>query len=255
MSAHDSRPLDGQTALVTGGGKRLGRAISLALGRAGASVVVHYNRSAGEASEVCGALEGMGVRARSLQADLSSPERLEAMGAEAWDWTGGVDLLVNNASIFPSGRLKDMTFDSVTANMAVNAWAPFALTRALWARADAVDRHAAVVNLLDSRLVGGDPLHAAYFVSKSALAQLTTASALEFAPVLRVNAVAPGPILAPEDKTAEYLRQQLDRLPLQRGGGTDAIAEAVLYLATADFVTGQTIFVDGGQHLRPWDRP
>jgi NAD(P)-dependent dehydrogenase (short-subunit alcohol dehydrogenase family) len=252
MPPDHSRPLEGKTALVTGGGRRLGKAISLALGGAGAAVIVHYNRSAAEAAEVCGALEGMGGRARSLQADLSNPDALEGLVAEAWGGSGAVDLLVNNASIFPAGRLYDMTFDGVMTNMAVNAWAPFSLTRALWLRAEGAERRAAVVNLLDSRLVGGDPLHAAYFVSKSALAQLTTASALEFAPVMRVNAVAPGPILAPEDKTEEYLRQQLDRLPLRRWGGTDAIADAVLYLAAADFVTGQTIFVDGGQHLRPW---
>jgi NAD(P)-dependent dehydrogenase (short-subunit alcohol dehydrogenase family) len=254
MAAGPSRPLEGKTALVTGGGRRLGRAISLALGGAGAAVVVHYNRSAAEAAEVCDELEAIGARCHSLRAELSRSDGLEDLVAQAWDWSGAVDVLVNNASIFPTGRLTDMTFESVTANMAVNAWAPFALTRALWERAEAAERGGAVVNLLDSRLVGGDPLHAAYFVSKSALAQLTEASALEFAPALRVNAVAPGPILPPEDKTKEYLRQQLDRLPLQRWGGTGAIAEAVLYLATADFVTGQTIFVDGGQHLRPWGR-
>lgn len=252
MPASSAAPLTGKTALVTGGAKRVGRAISLALADAGATVLVHYNNSEAEAADVCAALEETGSRAYSLQADLSRPDALDDLLARGWEWAGAVDLLVNNASIFPPGRLAEMTFDSVTTNMAVNAWAPFALTRALWERVMEAGREAAVVNLLDSRLIGGDPLHAAYFVSKSALAQLTRATALEFAPALRVNGVAPGPILAPADKTQAYLRQQLDRLPLRRWGGPEAVSHAVLYLATAHFVTGQTIFVDGGQHLRPW---
>ena len=105
--------------------------------------------------------------------------------------------------------------------------------------------------MLDSRIAGGDPLHAAYLVSKVALAEFTRASALSFAPALRVNAVAPGPILPPEGKDAEYLRLQIEQIPLRRYGGPATVAQAVAYLCQADFVTGQTIFVDGGHHLQP----
>jgi NAD(P)-dependent dehydrogenase (short-subunit alcohol dehydrogenase family) len=244
--------LEGQVALVTGAGRRLGRAIASSLAQAGSSVAVHYNRSEAKARSLCEQLETSGVAAWAVQADLADPHGLDRLLAQAWDRAGRVDVLVNNASIFPENRLADIEFADVTNNMAVNAWAPLALTRALWRRCVDAERQASVVNLLDSRLVGGDPVHAAYFVSKVALAEITRASALEFAPTLRVNGVAPGPILPPEGKDAEYVRQRVEGLPLRRWGNPDQVAEAVVYLACADYVTGQTIFVDGGQHLQPW---
>lgn len=245
----------GKVALVTGAGRRLGRSVALVLARAGADVIVHFNTSPEAAEEVCRAATALGVRATAMGTDLSQPERVPDLLEGAWAWAGQLDLLVNNASIFPSGRLDSITFEDLTGNMAVNAWAPLALTRSLWKHADGAGRQASVVNLLDSRLVGGDPLHAAYYLSKATLSEITRMAAAQFAPTLTVNAVAPGPILAPEGKDAEYLRQRLEALPLQRWGDPGQVAEAVLYLATASFVTGQTLFVDGGQHLEPWGSP
>lgn len=249
-----SPSLTGKAALVTGGGRRIGRAIALALGRAGMRVAVHYNASSDEADQVTATLENLGVDACAFQTDLSDPDRVPSLMDEAWRWSGGLDLLVNNASIFPAGRLADISFSDVTLNMAVNAWAPLALTRSLWEHASSGETEASVVNLLDSRLTGGDPVHAAYYLSKATLSEVTRMAALEFAPLLRVNAVAPGPILSPEGEDAEYLRQRLDALPLKRWGGPSQVAEAVVYLASASFVTGQTVYVDGGQHLQPWGR-
>jgi NAD(P)-dependent dehydrogenase (short-subunit alcohol dehydrogenase family) len=142
-----------------------------------------------------------------------------------------------------------MTLDDVTANMRVNAWAPFALLREM-ARRVSPEMEASVVNLLDARIAGGDPHHAAYHLSKVMLAELTRLAAVEFAPDLRVNGVAPGPVIPPEDKDEHYLKGLIAQLPLNRQGSPDDVAAAVLYLATATFVTGQTLFVDGGQHLR-----
>ncbi len=218
-------------------------------------MAVHYNTSAGPAQEVCDHLTAAGTRAKAFQADLTDPGVGPRLMNAVWEWCGGVDVLVNNASIFPPGRLTDITFDNVVENMAVNAWAPLSLTRALWRRAASEERSGSVVNLLDSRLVGGDPVHAAYHISKVSLSEITRMAALEFAPTLTVNAVAPGPILSPEGKDAEYLRQRLEGLPLNRWGGAGQVAGAVLYLAAAPFVTGQTVFVDGGQHLDPWGSP
>jgi len=250
-----TRSLAGQIALVTGAGRRIGRAIALALGRRGASVVVHFNRSRPEADAVCNELTELGSRGWPVQADLSDPGDLSDLLTRAAEIAGEVDVLINSASIFPAGRLADIEFDDVTRNMAVNAWAPLSLTRDLWRRCERDGRKASVVNLLDSRLVGGDPLHAAYFVSKVALAEFTRASALAFSPLLRVNAIAPGPILPPEGKGAEYLRLQVDQIPLRRYGGPESVAHATSYLCEADFVTGQTLFVDGGYHLQPTSAP
>jgi len=260
MVAHGGdRPSDqtlkGSVALVTGGGKRLGRTIALALGGEGASVAVHYNASARGAESVCELLTAGGVEAHPFQSDLSDPGVLDDLVARVWDWGGRLDVLVNNASVFPSGRLADIEFTDLTSNMAVNAWAPLALTRSLWTRAAKAGAEASVVNLLDSRLAGGDPLHAAYFLSKVALSEITRMAAREFGPNLRVNGVAPGPILAPEGKDAAYLRQQRERLPLRRWGGPEQVAHAVVFLSGAAHVTGQTLFVDGGQHLQPHGPP
>lgn len=215
-------------------------------------MAVHYHRSADEAGEVEDALLARGVRACRLQADLSSTEATEGLVDRAWDWSGGLDLLVNNASIFPERTLLELTLEDLVRNMTVNAWAPLVLTRTLWRRAEASGRTASVVNLTDSRLEGGDPYHAGYFLSKVALDALTRMTAREMAPVLRVNAVAPGPILPPEGAGAAYLRQPGDALPLGRPGSPFHVARTVVYLASSPFVTGQTVFVDGGQHLRPW---
>ena len=244
--------LAGRTVLVTGAGRRVGRAIALAMGEAGAHVAVHYNTSADPANEVCELLSEHGVEAKAFQADLSDPDVGTDLVDRVWGWAGGVDVLVNNASIFPPGRLSDLSRHDLARNVDVNAWAPFDLTRALFQRASVAGRAGSVVNLLDSRLVGGDPRHSGYYLSKVLIGELTRMCAIEFAPTLTVNGVAPGPILSPEGKDAEYLRQRLDALPLRRWGGPTQVAEAVRYLATAPFVTGQIVFVDGGQHLDPW---
>ena len=140
-----------------------------------------------------------------------------------------------------------MSFDQVTENMAVNAWAPFELSRRFAAQSTEGGQ---IVNLLDTRLVGDDFAHAAYIISKHALAQLTRMTALEFAPRVAVNAVAPGLILPPPGEDESYLAGRAGSLPLQRHGGPEDIVDAALYLVKTRFVTGQVIFVDGGRHVR-----
>jgi len=241
--------MEGRRALVTGGARRIGKAIALGLGNAGAEVVIHYRSSGEAAQDVVEELRAAGVVSALVQADLSEPGEAEALLPRVWHEIGPVDLLVNSASIFPAGRLEAMTLDDLTTNVRVNAWAPFTLIREM-ARRISAEREPSVVNLLDARIAGGDPHHAAYHLSKLMLAELTRMAAVEFAPGLRVNAVAPGPVIPPEDKDEHYLEGLIADLPLGRQGSPDDIATAVIYLATASFVTGQTVFVDGGQHLR-----
>lgn len=241
---------------MTGAARRLGRSIALAVGRAGADVVVHYRTSEREAAEVCRELEALGAGASAVAADLSDPAEVEGLVDRAHEAAGGLDLLVNSASIFPVGGLADVAWSDLDLNLRVNAWAPFVLTRGLAERAGSAGggdagATAAVVNLLDTRIRGGDPDHAAYHLSKVALAELTRMTALAYAPCVRVNGVAPGPVLPPEGKDDAYLRGRIAALPLGGLIPDAAIAEAVLYLLSAESVTGQVLFVDGGSHLRP----
>ena len=232
--------LTGKTALVTGAAKRLGRAIALGLAAEGADVVIHYHTSADEAEQVRGEISALGVNAWTIQADLSSEDETTALVVRAVELAGRLRILVNNASIFEPGTLADTTFDEMADSLVVNAWAPLKLT---WRFAAQEMESGHVVNLLDTRLRGGDPEHMAYILSKSALATATRATALEFAPRIAVNAVAPGLVL-PE------VGEDASGLPLQRVGSPADVAEAVVYLTKTRFVTGQIIFVDGGRHLR-----
>jgi NAD(P)-dependent dehydrogenase (short-subunit alcohol dehydrogenase family) len=238
------------TALVTGGAKRLGRETALALGRAGADLALHYNSSRAPAEALCEEFAGMGRRAFPIQANLSDPAEVESLFDQAWEGTGGLDFLVNNAAIFPGGGLDEMELQHLHENIEVNAWAPFVLTRAFWRKIQGTDRLGSVVNLLDTRLVGGDLAHAAYHLSKATLAEMTRLTALEFAPELRVNGVAPGAVMPPEPFGEGYLEGLTSDLPLKRRGYPTDIADATLYLLGASFVTGQVIFVDGGRHIR-----
>jgi pteridine reductase len=258
MTSNGSGPLAGRRALVTGSGLRLGRAIAGALADAGADIVIHYRSSREEAEEAVVELGGRGVSASLVQADLSDPEEAESLIDRVWTAAAPIDLLVNSASWFPAGRLAELRFDRLVDILALNAWAPFALTRSLAQRLrasraapDGAASSGAVVNLLDTRIVGGDLPHAGYHLSKQMLADLTRMTAVEFAPELRVNAVAPGYILPPPGRDRDYLEERARSVPLARPGDPADIANAVVYLMRADYVTGETIFVDGGQNLAP----
>jgi len=238
--------LRGKTALVTGGAKRLGRACALALAEAGVNVIVHYNRSAAQAEILCDELRGRGVQAWSLPGDLAEPQGVEGLLAPAVALAGPIQVLVNNASAFDPSRLEDVTFDQVTTNTAVNAWAPFVLSRAFAAQG----LPGRIVNFLDTRVDGYDWPHVAYILSKHLLAVLTRMTALEYAPDITVNAVAPGLVLPPPGQEDSSLDHLTGSVPLRRHGSAEDIAQAVMFLLRSDFITGEVIHVDGGVHLR-----
>ena len=238
--------LTAKTALVTGGAKRIGRAVATALAAAGADVIVHYNTSADEADDLAGTLRRTGRKAWTLQADLAEPEQADALMGRAVELAGAVDVLVNNASIFPKSRLADFSPAHLAENLNLHAVAPLLLGRRLAAQG----RAGAIVNMLDCRIAAYDRTHAAYHLSKRALLSLTRMMALDFAPAVRVNAVAPGLILPPPGEDPAFLQRLVDHNPMKRHGSAEGVADAVVYLIGADFVTGQVIFVDGGYHLR-----
>ena len=237
--------LEGKTALVTGAAVRLGRATAVGLASAGARLVIHYGRSAQAAQELAQEIAGNGTQAWPLQADLERAEELESLVPRALELTGGLDILVNNASIFPADSLKELELGNVVHSIQVNAWAPFVLSRSF---AQYVER-GRIVNFLDTRVAGYDWQHVSYIISKNVLALLTRMTALELAPDIAVNAVAPGLILPPPGKDETHLEALKHTVPLKRRGDAQGIVDAVLFLLKSDFVTGQVIYVDGGRHL------
>lgn len=232
---------DRPTALVTGGAKRIGAAISAALAEAGCRVAVHAHTSMEEAQALADRIGGVAV-----QADLSDPEQADGFVAAAAKALGApVRYLVNNASAFPRTRLEAARYDDLDAMMRLHAWAPLALTRALPDQGGE-----AVVNLLDTRVVSHDPEHLPYHLSKQALTALTRTLAREMAP-LRVNGVAPGPILESTDGSDGSRHQAaIDATLLGRAGTPEEVADAVRFLLTAEYITGDVLFVDGGRHLK-----
>jgi len=241
----------GKTALITGASKRLGRATALALAGEGVNIVVHYRASAAAAEELAAELAARGVQAWPMAADLADLAGHDALIAQAREVAGSLDILINNASIFAPDTIAQVTFDAVLRNAQVNAWAPFALSRAF---AGQVGR-GKIVNLLDAKVKGHDPAHVSYILSKHLLAVLTRMTALEFAPDITVNAVAPALILPPAGKDYAYLDQLAARVPLKRHGDPQDIADAIVFLVKSAYITGQVIYVDGGWHLnegREW---
>jgi NAD(P)-dependent dehydrogenase (short-subunit alcohol dehydrogenase family) len=242
-----ARPgLSGRTALVTGAAQRVGRSIALALGRAGVNVIVHYRGAAQEASALRDQLAEMQVKAWTVEADFDKEEETRSLIPRCLALAGSLEILVNNASIFPVENLQELAWESLQRTMHVNAWAPFVLMREL----AAAQGHGSIVNLLDTRVDSYDFTHTGYILSKHVFATLTRMCALEYAPRLRVNGIAPGLILPPAGKGMDYLERLSHSVPLARYGDPEDISQTVLFLLSNDFITGEIVRVDGGRHLR-----
>jgi len=237
--------LAGRTALVTGGAKRVGKAIAVGLAKQGVNIIVHYGKSEHEAKELRDEIVALGQKSWVVGADLSNPESCNQLIARAYRLSGEIDILVNNASIFSANDVNDVRLEDIEANMLINAWAPFLLTRYFSEKAD----RGRIVNILDTRVAGYDFNHFAYYLSKRMLEVLTRSMALKLAPNITVNGIAPGLILPPEGKDYAYLEQKKDTVPLKKVGSLSDIVETVIFLLRSDYVTGQIVYVDGGKHL------
>jgi NAD(P)-dependent dehydrogenase (short-subunit alcohol dehydrogenase family) len=242
-----------QVALVTGGAKRVGRAISLKLAAAGHAVAIHCNESVAEAEELAGIITAGGGRAAVVSADLADPAAVEDILPAAAAQLGPVTVLVNNASMFAKDRVTALDVPTWNRQFSVNIRAPSVLAGAL-ANALPDGAEGAIVNILDQRVWKLTPEYYSYTLSKAAMWAATRTMAQALAPRIRVNAVGPGPTLANvHDGEALFLKEASGTL-LERPIAPDEIAEAVLFLVGARGVTGQMIAVDGGQHLG-WRTP
>jgi pteridine reductase len=237
--------LTGKRALVTGAGRRLGAEIAAALGEQAMSVAVHYHSSRAGAEAVCDRIRRSGGQALALQADLREREQARSVVDRALQALGGLDLLVLSAASFERIPLAAIDDEAWDATLALNLSAPFAMAqRAAPALRSA--RGAIVLLTCTSRLASYRD-HLPYQVSKAALHQLMRVLALELAPEIRVNAVAPGSVLPPEGWPAEAVQALRARIPLGRLGSPRDVAEAVLHLARSAWITGSEIVVDGGR--------
>jgi NAD(P)-dependent dehydrogenase (short-subunit alcohol dehydrogenase family) len=240
--------LAGRCALVTGGAVRVGRALVLALAGEGMRLVVHYGSSREEAEGLVGEIRQTGGQAISISADLARVEEVERLAREAEAAFGGVDVLVNNASVFPDAGLDDTTPELWDHTLAVNLRAPFFLTQRLGAAMQGRGG-GVIVNLADLAGLQAWRGYAAHGISKAALVHLTRVAARALAPEVRVVAIAPGTVLPPENLSQAEVERLAQRAPLRRNGSPEDVVRALLYALRADFVTGEVLAVDGGRLL------
>lgn len=235
------------TAIVTGGARRLGRECCLRLAKLGYDVAVVFNNSEVEAAKLAEELSQIGVRSLPLKRDLREVSQCESVVREVRDSLGVPSVLVNNASIFEKGPLRSTTTEEFDANFAIHARAPFILTREL---ANLAENGGVVVNMLDTRITKHRTTYFAYLLSKKTLYEMTRIAAAELGPKIRVNAIAPGFILPSEsDPDIAELARLAEKTPAKRQGDPEDIANALEFLVKNKFVTGETIFVDGGENL------
>jgi NAD(P)-dependent dehydrogenase (short-subunit alcohol dehydrogenase family) len=246
MADNSTHPTPG-AALITGGGRRIGRAIALSLSRAGYAVVLHAHRSRGDAEQLAAEIKGAGGRAGVVLGDLANHQAVRGI-VPAAAALGPLTLLVNSASEFEPDEIATLERAQFERTLAVNLAAPLFLAQAFAAQAQA-GADASIVNIIDQRVLKPTPRFLSYTLSKSALHSATTTLAQALAPKLRVNAVAPGPTLPSPRQSEAQFAAQAAAVPLGHGSTPEDIAAAVLYLAQAKSVTGVTIAVDGGQHL------
>jgi 3-oxoacyl-[acyl-carrier protein] reductase/pteridine reductase len=250
------KPLAGKTALITGAARRLGRASALALAEAGADVAITFGNSAQAARETVVDLCGLGVRAFAIQCDVTDEASVRRMMKEAGRELGRIDILVNNAANYETAEFEKLTVRQWDAIFASNTRAPFLVSREAlkWMRRDRGKKtgrlEAKIVNMGSLGGLRPWPTHAHYCSSKAALHMLTKVMAKALAPEIAVNAVAPGMIDLGEKSAAAFMRRMAKQTPMERNGGGDEVAAAVLFFATApQFITGQILAIDGGLGL------
>ena len=243
------RSLDGRTALVTGGARRIGRRLALALGHEGARVAVHFHCSEGEAASVVAELRESGVEAVALGGDLTDPAVASSLVDRAAAALGPVDVLVNNASIFAPGDALETTLADWQANLAIHATAPLLLSQGL-ARQLPAGSDGVIVNLNDWRAGRPGPDHFAYTISKVALHGLTASLAQAFGPHgIRVCELALGAVMAPAAGEEGYLKTLRDEIPTRRFPRVDDVAAALVFLVRTPSLNGVTLPIDGGRGL------
>jgi NAD(P)-dependent dehydrogenase (short-subunit alcohol dehydrogenase family) len=238
-----------RAALVTGGAKRLGRAMALALAEAGFDVAIHYATSEAEAEATASDIVALGRRAITLRADLAEEAAVTRLVPDATAALGPIGVLVNNASVFERDDWHDATRESWDRHVEPNLRAPFVLAQA-FAQLLPAGHEGVVVNMLDQRVWSLTPHFMSYTLTKAGLWSLTQTLALALAPRIRVNGIGPGPAVPSPRQTPEQFARQCASVPLKHGTSPEEVARALLAILALPSMTGQMIALDGGQHLQ-----
>ena len=236
-----------KTALITGAAKRVGKAMAQHLASQGWNIAIHYNTSELEARLFCDELIGTYPKQKFeiFKADLNLQEEVELLIPQVMQKMTSLDLLINNASVFEPAKLGETTTGFLDRQMNVNFKAPFILTRNF----AQLLKSGVIVNFVDTRIVTNQSNFAAYSISKKALWELTKMAALEFGPDIRINAIAPGLTLPPEEKGEDYLLKLAEKIAMKRPGGLDPILKSLDFILENEYLTGQLLFCDGGENL------
>ena len=231
--------------MVTGGGKRLGRAICIALAERGYNVAVHYNSSDKEAIDTTEAVRALGSSSEAFKSDLSDPSASGDLIKSVIDKFSGCSLLVNSASVFENTEFQEVTEEQFERDFNINFKSPFFLSQE-FSREPGAEH---IINLLDTRVSQIETEHFVYNLTKKALRDFTLMAAKALGPAIRVNGICPGPILPPPGESQSYLEKISRDTPLRVPGSPEYITAAIGYLLDNPFVTGECLYVDGGQHL------
>ncbi|PZM16950.1 SDR family oxidoreductase [Rhizobium tubonense] len=242
-----------RTALITGGSKRIGRAIALDLAANGFAIAIHANASFAEADALVAELRQEGKKAVSVKADLRNLSETATLIKRASAGLGPIDLLINNASTFQNDSAGQFDAEAFDAHFAVHVRAPSILAAAFAEQLPA-EVSGLIVNMIDQRVWALNPRFYSYTLSKSALWTATQTMAQTFAPRIRVNAIGPGPTVPSVRQTKEDFQAQIDGLIMKAGPGLEEFGRTIRFLFDTPSITGQMIALDGGQHLR-WETP
>jgi len=240
--------LNGKHVLITGGARRLGRATALALAKKGCHVAIHYHQSKDEAEALVAEIEAMGQKAMKVKADCQKPRKIDSAVSTVANEFGKIDILVNNASVFYSTPIDEVSDKDFETFFNINLKAYFYFARAVAQQSH--DKLTKIINMADSYAEAPAAPFLPYGISKGGVLTLTRGLAKTYAPNILVNAICPGPILPPENTDPRAHDKAINSTLLKREGSVDDITRSVIFLAECDYITGQALYVDGGRRIK-----
>ena len=240
-----SKKMSKGTALITGGAVRLGKAFCATLANAGYNLAIHYNSSSKQAENTAEEYRETGVDCETFQFDFSEKNNVSDLITQVRKQFPDLNVLINNASVYDQATMMETPELILERQFKINLQAPYLLTQAFAQQCKSGN----VINIIDNKIAFNQYQYSAYVLSKKSLAEFTRLAAVELAPDVRVNGIAPGVVLPASVRSQDYIDCRIEGIPLKQQGQTDNIAQALLYLLSNDFVCGQILFVDGGESL------